>query len=230
MGLTPEWLAQKDRVASDPGLTLTDVMIKGLDLKTDSVVPAKVRPLPPQIGTLNYDNETMFLINCRFNGELVSVMKVKDKVYTNEPPYVRYDLSFLELLAAFSHGGRAVYVAGARRGTQGAGRGWLLSRGGEQAAAFREMVRRTRQRNARIPAATRDGIRRAAAEGKPIGVQRQGAHRFTTDQQRKGGKATAAKRRLAANAPYRQWTPEMLRLREAAAAPRASDVCKGWRP
>ncbi len=87
VGMTPEWLKKKDSVANDPGLKLTDVMIKSLDLTTAEVVPAQVRPLPAQIGTLNYDNETMFLIKCRFNGELQSVMKVKDKVYTQEPPY-----------------------------------------------------------------------------------------------------------------------------------------------
>lgn len=87
VGMTADWLKKKDSVPNDPGLKLTDVMIKSLDLRTDKVVPARVRPLPPQIGTLNYDNETMFLIKCRFNGELVSVMKVKEKVYTTEPPY-----------------------------------------------------------------------------------------------------------------------------------------------
>jgi membrane fusion protein, heavy metal efflux system len=76
-GVTREWLEKKD---GDPGLKLTEVMMKGLDLTMAEVAPARKRSLPPQIGTLNYDNETMFLIKCRFNGELASVMKVKDKI------------------------------------------------------------------------------------------------------------------------------------------------------
>jgi cobalt-zinc-cadmium efflux system membrane fusion protein len=66
--------------AVDPGLKLTDENEKGLKIVTTAVVDAKTRPLPPQIGTLNYDNETMFLIKCRFNGELVKLLQVKDKI------------------------------------------------------------------------------------------------------------------------------------------------------
>jgi hypothetical protein len=76
-GVNRDWLAKKD---VDPGLKLTGVMMKGLDLTTAPVAGAHIRSLPPQIGTLNYDNETMFLIKCRFNGELTSVMQVKDKI------------------------------------------------------------------------------------------------------------------------------------------------------
>jgi multidrug efflux pump subunit AcrA (membrane-fusion protein) len=76
-GVTQGWFEKKD---FDPGLKLTDVMMRGLDLTIADVTPAQKRSLPPQIGTLNYDNETMFLIKCRFNGELTSVLKVKDKI------------------------------------------------------------------------------------------------------------------------------------------------------
>jgi multidrug efflux pump subunit AcrA (membrane-fusion protein) len=76
-GVTQGWFEKKD---VDPGLKLTPVMMKGLDLTTAAVAPAQKRSLPPQIGTLNYDNETMFLIKCRFTGELTSVLKVKDKM------------------------------------------------------------------------------------------------------------------------------------------------------
>jgi len=77
IGFTPDWLLKKD---GDPGLKLTELMIKGLDLTTAAVVDARIRPLPPQIGTLNYDNETMFLIKCRFNGELVWMAERDDKI------------------------------------------------------------------------------------------------------------------------------------------------------
>jgi cobalt-zinc-cadmium efflux system membrane fusion protein len=38
----------------------------------------KPRPLPPQIGTLNYDNDRLFTIRSRFPGELAEVRKVLD--------------------------------------------------------------------------------------------------------------------------------------------------------
>ncbi len=71
------WFADKK---ADPGLKLTEENIKGLRLITAEVVDAKTRPLPPQVGTLNYDNETMFLIKPRFNGELATMLTVKDKI------------------------------------------------------------------------------------------------------------------------------------------------------
>ena len=71
------WFANK---AADPGLKLTEENVKGLRLITAEVADAQTRPLPPQVGTLNYDNETMFLIKPRFNGELATMLKVKDKI------------------------------------------------------------------------------------------------------------------------------------------------------
>src|SRR6516225_1974464 len=77
LNVTKDWFAEK---AADPGLKLTDENIKGLKLGSAEVVEAKTRPLPPQVGTLNYDNETMFLIKPRFAGELVTMLNVKDKI------------------------------------------------------------------------------------------------------------------------------------------------------
>jgi membrane fusion protein, heavy metal efflux system len=71
------WFADKE---ADPGLKLTAENIKGLRLITAEVVDARTRPLPPQVGTLNYDNETMFLIQPRFNGELATMLMVQDKI------------------------------------------------------------------------------------------------------------------------------------------------------
>ena len=87
VGVTPDWFAKDSKKKEDPGLKLTPLMIKGLELRTEKVVHAQTRPLPPQIGTLNYDNETMFLIKCRFAGELKHIMQVKDTVFTNVAPY-----------------------------------------------------------------------------------------------------------------------------------------------
>ena len=88
LGVTPDWFENNEKTIAkkvsdhglNPGLKLTKMMIKGLELQVSAVVPAQERSLPPQIGTLNYDNETNFLIKCRFNGELNSFMQVKEKI------------------------------------------------------------------------------------------------------------------------------------------------------
>lgn len=72
-----DWFAKKN---TDAGLKLTDETIKGLNLTTAEVTAPQTRRLPPQIGTLNYDMETMFLIKPRFTGELATMLKVKDKI------------------------------------------------------------------------------------------------------------------------------------------------------
>ncbi len=66
--------------AADPGLKLTEENENGLKVQTTQVVDARTRPLPPQIGTLNYDDASMCIIKCRFNGELVELLQVKDKI------------------------------------------------------------------------------------------------------------------------------------------------------
>jgi multidrug efflux pump subunit AcrA (membrane-fusion protein) len=88
VGANRDWFDNDKKLGTpEPGLKLTQIMTKGLDLRTDRVKRAEKRPLPPQIGTLNYDNEANLLIKCRFNGELVEVMQVKDKAFTNDAPY-----------------------------------------------------------------------------------------------------------------------------------------------
>jgi hypothetical protein len=48
-------------------------------------------------------------------------------------------------------------------------------------------------------------LREAKERGRPIGAQREGSHRFTNEQQGKGGAATAAKRKKAAFEYYKRW-------------------------
>src|SRR5262245_38544652 len=61
----------------------------GLRLSADAMTnlevnPVKVewavqaRPMPPQIGTVNYDNDRLFTIRPRFPGELVEIKQVED--------------------------------------------------------------------------------------------------------------------------------------------------------
>ncbi len=67
------------------GVHLTAEAVTGLDVKPVEVVRAtKERPLPPQIGTLNYDNDHLFVIRSRFPGELAEVRQVVDA----DPPII----------------------------------------------------------------------------------------------------------------------------------------------
>jgi cobalt-zinc-cadmium efflux system membrane fusion protein len=56
------------------GLRLSQQAVEALQIKPVEVVAAKnPRPLPPQIGTVNYDNDRLFSIRPRFQGELAWV-------------------------------------------------------------------------------------------------------------------------------------------------------------
>jgi len=69
-----------------PGLALTKAAINGLQIKPVPVKFAvKARPLPPQIGTINFDNETLFAIPSRFPGEVAEIKKVDDPPDPNSP-------------------------------------------------------------------------------------------------------------------------------------------------
>jgi membrane fusion protein, heavy metal efflux system len=61
------------------GLALTPAANEGLGIHP---VAAKLnnthRPLPPQVGTINFDNERMFQLRSRFQGELMEIKKVPD--------------------------------------------------------------------------------------------------------------------------------------------------------
>jgi len=63
----------------DPGLRITEETRKGLALEGKEAVAAVAkRPLPPQVGTINFDNETMFQIKPRFQGELISMKQIAE--------------------------------------------------------------------------------------------------------------------------------------------------------
>jgi membrane fusion protein, heavy metal efflux system len=63
----------------DPGLRITDETRKGLALELKEAVAAVAkRALPPQVGTINFDNETMFQIKPRFQGELISIKEIEE--------------------------------------------------------------------------------------------------------------------------------------------------------
>jgi multidrug efflux pump subunit AcrA (membrane-fusion protein) len=63
----------------DPGLRITEETRKGLALELKEAVAAVAkRALPPQVGTINFDNETMFQIKPRFQGELISMKQIAE--------------------------------------------------------------------------------------------------------------------------------------------------------
>jgi cobalt-zinc-cadmium efflux system membrane fusion protein len=63
----------------NPGLRLSADAVGGLAVYTEKVVLAtKERPLPPNIGTVNYDNDRLFTVRSRFPGELADVRPVLD--------------------------------------------------------------------------------------------------------------------------------------------------------
>jgi cobalt-zinc-cadmium efflux system membrane fusion protein len=90
------WLVGDAKAASSANTTKSEELeyfekndIQGLHLPEKAVVglglrPIKARlategrPLPPQIGTLNYDNDRIFAIRSRFPGELAEVTQVLD--------------------------------------------------------------------------------------------------------------------------------------------------------
>jgi cobalt-zinc-cadmium efflux system membrane fusion protein len=67
------------QVGKDQGLRLSAETVAGLGIEPKKVILAeKERPLPPQIGTLNYDIDRLFTIRSRFPGELAEVRMVED--------------------------------------------------------------------------------------------------------------------------------------------------------
>jgi cobalt-zinc-cadmium efflux system membrane fusion protein len=61
------------------GLRLTDEAVKGLGIAPVAAKKAmQPRPLPPQIGTLNYDNDRLFSIRSRFPGEIAEFKQVEE--------------------------------------------------------------------------------------------------------------------------------------------------------
>jgi cobalt-zinc-cadmium efflux system membrane fusion protein len=61
------------------GLRLTEEAVKGLGVAPVAAKKAnQPRPLPPQIGTLNYDNDRLFSIRSRFPGEVAEIKQIEE--------------------------------------------------------------------------------------------------------------------------------------------------------
>ena len=66
-------------VHGNQGLRLPAEAVAGLGIEPSIAIKAvRRRALPPQIGTLNYDNDRLFTIRSRFPGELAEIREVLD--------------------------------------------------------------------------------------------------------------------------------------------------------
>jgi len=78
------------RVKGSTGLRLTPDAMGGLRIESEKAkVATKERPLPPNIGTVNYDNDRLFTIRSRFPGELAEVCEVLDQDGSVTPTRLR---------------------------------------------------------------------------------------------------------------------------------------------
>jgi multidrug efflux pump subunit AcrA (membrane-fusion protein) len=62
-----------------PGLSVTGAVGKALKIEVATAqLVTKPQPLPPQIGTIHFDNESLFCIHARFPGEIVETGQVDE--------------------------------------------------------------------------------------------------------------------------------------------------------
>jgi membrane fusion protein, heavy metal efflux system len=78
------------------GIRFTEEALRGLGVTPVAAKQAtETRPLPPQIGTINYDNDRLFIIRSRFGGELAEIKEFPDtdtpfSPYLKKPRPLRY--------------------------------------------------------------------------------------------------------------------------------------------
>jgi multidrug efflux pump subunit AcrA (membrane-fusion protein) len=72
------------------GLRISDEAMAGLEVNPVKAEPAlQARPLPPQIGSVNYDNDRLFAMRPRFPGEIIEIKQVEDTSYPYGPKRFR---------------------------------------------------------------------------------------------------------------------------------------------
>ena len=80
------------------GLELTKDAIESLELKPkEAVVAGNKLPLPPMIGTVNYEIDRLFSIKALFTGEVAEVMQVDDEtefIKNGSPTYKKRPIKF----------------------------------------------------------------------------------------------------------------------------------------
>jgi hypothetical protein len=128
---------------------------------------------------------------------------------------IQYDLSFFKMVMSYEHEQLPICIrSGWRRvgvlcdynnhKDRSVDDIWKLA-SCEDSAAFKRMVDGIIRRRRALSKSIKTALQTAAAQGRAVGAQRQGAHRFTRTQHQKGGQTTARKRRADANRPYQQW-------------------------
>jgi len=128
---------------------------------------------------------------------------------------VRSNLSFLEILADYECNGALICIY---RGWDVTAKlrsmrnYWDLTEGAHW-SAFNEMLMRAKSGQRGFSQAIKDGLRRAKDRGVPLGARQPGAHRFTAEEVKRGGRTTAQRRRAKANEPYKTWITTMINMR-----------------
>jgi cobalt-zinc-cadmium efflux system membrane fusion protein len=78
-GLTDKELAALGaQLGPKAGLRLTAEAAEGLGTPTAAYTPTQPRPLPPRVGTVNYDNDRLFILQSRFQGELGVLKELRE--------------------------------------------------------------------------------------------------------------------------------------------------------
>jgi cobalt-zinc-cadmium efflux system membrane fusion protein len=82
---------EKGQPISPPTLRLTQRVAHSLGIKDQTIVPAitpkNLRVLPPQTGSLNYDNDRLFAVQSRFAGEVSEIMEAPPNQRGSRPLY-----------------------------------------------------------------------------------------------------------------------------------------------
>jgi hypothetical protein len=128
---------------------------------------------------------------------------------------VRLNLSFLKILADNKCNGAPICIFlgwDVTAKLQSKRNYWDLTDGAHW-SAFNEMLMRAKSGQRGFSQAIKDGLRRAKDRGVPLGARQPGAHRFTAEEVKRGGRTTAQRRRAKANEPYKTWITTMINMR-----------------
>ena len=114
---------------------------------------------------------------------------------------VTRNLSFLEILADPDCRTAAIVVCDGETI-------WDLGQT-DQFDRFAAKVEKLKKQQKASPALIKAGLKRAKEHGTPLGGRCPGAHRFTAEEQAKGRRASAERRKRTAESRFKAWLPEM---------------------
>jgi cobalt-zinc-cadmium efflux system membrane fusion protein len=87
--------ALRRQLGPKQGLRLTKDAVQGLRVSAEAAyTPKEPRPLPPRIGTVNYDNDRLFILQSRFQGEVAVLKQLPEEGVTYGLRPLRYGDKF----------------------------------------------------------------------------------------------------------------------------------------